>query len=164
MWALFQCLLFAFDMMTRFGIAGSLMSLGAIDFGLVVDSSVIMVENAHRRLSEDTTGRSAVEIVRDAAIEVRKPTLFGELIIAIVYLPVLALEGVEGMLCAPMALTVVFALAGSMILSMNLMQVLASLFLKKGQGQKHGDNMVVRGLKALYRPVLGFVMNPLFKK
>ena len=149
-------MLFAFNAMLRFGIAGSLMSLGAIDFGLVVDSSVIMVENATRRVSEDTQGRSVREIVRDAAVEVRKPTLFGELIIAIVYLPLLALEGVEGKLFRPMALTVIFALAGSMILSMTLMPVLASYSLKKGKG--HGDNRVVRWLKNRYRPLLAWVL------
>lgn len=145
-------MLFAFNAMLQFGIAGSLMSLGAIDFGLVVDSSVIMVENSARRVSEDTTGRSVREIVRDAAVEVRKPTLFGELIIAIVYLPILALEGVEGKLFRPMALTVIFALAGSMILSMTLMPVLASYALKRGGGE--GDNRLVRWLKRLYRAVL----------
>lgn len=150
-------MLFAFNAMLRFGIAGSLMSLGAIDFGLVVDSSVIMVENATRRLSEDRSGRSVREIVRDAAVEVRKPTLFGELIIAIVYLPILALEGVEGKLFRPMALTVIFALAGSMILSMTLMPVLASYSLKKGKG--HGDNRVVRWLKNRYRPLLGWALD-----
>lgn len=150
-------MLFAFNAMLRFGIAGSLMSLGAIDFGLVVDSSVIMVENATRRLGEDRSGRSVREIVRDAAVEVRKPTLFGELIIAIVYLPILALEGVEGKLFRPMALTVIFALAGSMILSMTLMPVLASYSLKKGKG--HGDNRVVRWLKNRYRPLLGWALN-----
>ena len=149
-------MLFAFNSMLRFGIAGSLMSLGAIDFGLVVDSSVIMVENAARRLGEDTSGRSVREIVRDAAVEVRRPTLFGELIIAIVYLPVLGLEGVEGKLFRPMALTVIFALAGSMILSLTLMPVLASYALKKGGG--HGDNRLVRWLKACYRPLLGWAL------
>lgn len=145
-------MLFAFDAMLRFGIAGSLMSLGAIDFGLVVDSSLIMVENAERRLSEDTTGRSVREIVRDAAVEVRKPTLFGELIIAIVYLPILALEGVEGKLFQPMALTVIFALLGSMILSMTLMPVLASYGLRKPR--KKRENRLVGWLVARYRPVL----------
>jgi cobalt-zinc-cadmium resistance protein CzcA len=126
-------MLFAFNAMLQFAIAGSLMSLGAIDFGLVVDSSVIMVENASRRLNEDQSGRSVREIVRDAAVEVRKPTLYGELIIAIVYLPVLTLEGVEGKLFRPMALTVIFALLGSMILSITLMPVLASYVLRKGK-------------------------------
>lgn len=150
-------MLFAFNAMLQFGIAGTLMSLGAIDFGLVVDSSVIMVENATRRLGEDTTGRSVREIVRDAAVEVRKPTLFGELIIAIVYLPILALEGVEGKLFRPMALTVIFALAGSMILSMTLMPVLASYTLKKGGGRR--ENRMVRWLERRYRPVLGWALS-----
>ena len=145
-------MLFAFSAMLRFGIAGSLMSLGALDFGLVVDSSVIMVENASRRLQEDTSDRSVAEVVRDAAVEVRKPTLFGELIIIIVYLPILALEGVEGKLFQPMALTVVFALLGSMLLSLTVMPVLASLVLKKGRGK--GDSRLIRGLKRGYRPVL----------
>ena len=150
-------MLFAFNSMLRFGIAGSLMSLGAIDFGLVVDSSVILVENAARKLGKDTSDRSVREIVRDAAVEVRKPTLFGELIIAIVYLPILALEGVEGKLFRPMALTVIFALAGSMILSLTLMPVLASYALNKGGGQH--DNWLLRWLKRLYRPVLGWALN-----
>jgi len=101
-------MLFAGSMMLRFGIAGSLMSLGAIDFGLIVDSSVIQVENALRRLGEEGSGRTPLEVVRDAVLEVRQPTLFGELIIAIVYLPVLTLEGIEGKLFRPMALTVIF--------------------------------------------------------
>jgi cobalt-zinc-cadmium resistance protein CzcA len=148
-------MLCAFDAMLRFGIAGSLMSLGAIDFGLVVDSSVIMVENAARRLGEDTSGRTVREIVRDAAVEVRRPTLFGELIIMIVYLPILTLEGVEGKLFRPMALTVIFALLGSMLLSLTLMPVLASLVLRKREGGEHEDNVLVRALKRAYRPVLG---------
>lgn len=155
-------MLFAFNMMLQFGIVGSLMSLGAIDFGLVVDSSVIIVENAERRLAEDTTGRSIIEVVRDAAVEVRKPTLFGELIIAVVYLPILFLEGVEGKLFRPMALTVIFALLGSMIISMTLMPVLATFALKrrqkKGKPAKHGDVWLVSFLKKLYRPVLDWSM------
>ncbi len=149
-------MLFAFDMMLRFGIAGTLMSLGAIDFGLIVDSSVIMIENSERRLAEDTSGRSVIDVVRDASVEVRKPTLFGELIIMIVYLPILALEGVEGKLFRPMALTVIFALLGSMALSMTLMPVLASFGLKRRKHTK--EPLLVRGLKELYRPVLGFAL------
>lgn len=150
-------MLFAFDLMLRAGIAGSLMSLGAIDFGLVVDSSVIMVENSARRLAEDGSERSRVEIVRDAAVEVRKPTLFGELIIMIVYLPILALEGIEGKLFRPMALTVIFALLGSMLLSVTLMPVLASLFLPRHP--KNTDSLVMRGLRRVYRPVLGLALS-----
>ncbi|MEP0841888.1 MAG: efflux RND transporter permease subunit, partial [Phycisphaerae bacterium] len=119
-------MLFAAGLMLRAGIAGSLMSLGAIDFGLIVDSSVIMVENSVRRLGQvgHQPGRTRLEVVRDAAVEVRRPTLFGELIIMIVYLPILTLEDMEGKLFRPMALTVVFALAGSMVLSLTLMPVL----------------------------------------
>ncbi|BCR04892.1 cation transporter [Desulfuromonas versatilis] len=149
-------MLFAFDMMLRFGIAGTLMSLGAIDFGLIVDSSVIMIENSERRLAEDETGRSVLEVVREAAVEVRKPTLFGELIIMIVYLPILALQGVEGKLFRPMALTVIFALLGSMALSMTLMPVLASFGLKRRRHDR--EPLLVRGLKRLYRPVLHFAL------
>lgn len=149
-------MLFAFEGMLQFGIAGSLMSLGAIDFGLVVDSSVIMVENAARRVDEDDTGRPVLDVVRDAAVEVRRPTLFGELIIAIVYLPILALEGIEGKLFRPMALTVIFALAGSMIVSLTLMPVLASFALRRGSHPR--EPRLARWMTSLYRPVLGFVL------
>ncbi|MBI4605647.1 MAG: efflux RND transporter permease subunit [Planctomycetes bacterium] len=147
-------MLFAFSGMVRFGIAGSLLSLGAIDFGLVVDSSVIMVENVVRHLARpETRGRAPAEVVRDAALEVRRPTLFGELIIMIVYLPVLTLEGVEGKLFRPMALTVVFALAGSLVLSLTLMPVLASLLLPRTV--REGEPWLVRWLGRAYAPVLG---------
>jgi heavy metal efflux system protein len=145
-------MLFAFDLMVRAGVAGSLMSLGAIDFGLIVDSSVISVENSVRRLAEDRSDRSRVEVVRDAALEVRRPTMFGELIILIVYLPILFLEGIEGKLFRPMALTVVFALAGSMLLSVTLIPVLSSLLLPRRM--KPGEGVVVRAAKRVYRPVL----------
>ncbi|HEX8539336.1 MAG TPA: CusA/CzcA family heavy metal efflux RND transporter, partial [Cystobacter sp.] len=129
-------LLFAFNAMLGFGIAGTLMSLGAIDFGLVVDSSVILVENAERRLAEAPADSDSRRVIREAALEVRKPTLFGELIIAVVYLPLLTLEGVEGRLFRPMALTVIFALLGSALLSLTLMPVLASFALKRGARRK----------------------------
>ncbi len=150
-------MLFASNLMVRFGIAGSLMSLGAIDFGLVVDSSVIQIENVMRRLGDDRDKRSVLEIVRDAVVEVRKPTLFGECIIAIVYLPILTLEGIEGKLFRPMALTVIFALAGSMLLSLTLVPVLASFGL--GRRTEHHENAVMRRLSTWYRPVLQFALN-----
>ena len=149
-------MLFAGNLMLQAGIAGSLMSLGAIDFGLIVDSSVIMVENSVRHLADSKDDRSRIEIVRDAAIEVRKPTMFGELIIMIVYLPILTLEGIEGKLFAPMALTVIFALAGSMIASLTLMPVLASLCLPKQV--KEREPRLVRLAKRLYAPVLRSVL------
>jgi cobalt-zinc-cadmium resistance protein CzcA len=123
-------LLFASHLMLAFGIAGSLMSLGAIDFGLLVDSSVIQVENAVHRLRGSTASR--LETVRAAVQEVRGPTMFGELIIAIVYLPILTLEGIEGRLFRPMALTVLFALGGSLMLSLTLVPVLSSFVLRHG--------------------------------
>ncbi len=146
-------MLFALTMMERVGIAGSLMSLGAIDFGLVVDSSVVMVENCVRRLAHDRSGRSKLAVVRDAAAEVRRPTMFGELIIMIVYLPILTLQGVEGKLFRPMALTVVFALAGSMVLSLTLMPVLASLGLPRRPREK--ETFIDRLAHRLFQPVLG---------
>jgi cobalt-zinc-cadmium resistance protein CzcA len=147
-------MMIAFDGMLRFGISASLLSLGAIDFGLVVDSSVIMVENAVRRLNDPRArGRSTLEVVRDAALEVRKPTMFGELIIIMVYLPILTLEGIEGKLFQPMALTVVFALVGSMILSLTLMPVLASWCLQ-GSSQHVRDPWLVRAATWIYAPCL----------
>ncbi|WZO99311.1 CusA/CzcA family heavy metal efflux RND transporter [Isosphaeraceae bacterium EP7] len=145
-------MLFAVTMMERIGIAGSLMSLGAIDFGLVVDSSVVMVENCVRHLAHDRTDRPKLDIIRDAAVEVRKPTLFGELIIMIVYLPILTLQGVEGKLFRPMALTVIFALLGSMILSLTLMPALASLGLKRRTSDR--ETFVDRLAHAFFKPLL----------
>jgi cobalt-zinc-cadmium resistance protein CzcA len=146
-------MLFAFSGMLRFGIAGSLLSLGALDFGLVVDSSVVMVENVMRHLAHDGADRrSRVEVVHDAAVEVRQPTMFGELIIMIVYLPILTLEGVEGKLFRPMALTVIFALVGSLILSLTVMPVLASLLLPRRVQEK--DPWLIRAARWLYAPVL----------
>ena len=165
-------MLFAFSGMWQFGIAASLLSLGALDFGMVVDSSVVMVENCVRRLasggrqppvsSQHQQGADAprsptkLEVIRDAAVEVRKPTLFGELIIMIVYLPILTLEGVEGKLFRPMALTVIFALIGSAILSMTLMPVLASYALPRKIEER--VPLLMRLALALYRPVLRFSM------
>ncbi len=151
-------MLFAFSGMLQVGIAASLLSLGAIDFGLVVDSSVVMVENCARRISHGIPqGQTKLDVVRDAAIEVRKPTMFGELIIMIVYIPILTLAGVEGKLFRPMALTVIFALAGSMLLSVTLMPVLASYFLPSKMQER--EPLLIRGIKWVYRPILHFTMH-----
>lgn len=152
---------FATNLMEMAAISASLMSLGAIDFGLIVDSSVIMIENCMRRLSEKIHGlppgamlspRERLRIIEQAAIEVRKPTMFGELIIAVVYLPVLFLQGTEGKLFRPMALTVLFALGGSLVLSLTLMPVLAYLGLPRRLEEK--ESLVVRLAQAIYRPVV----------
>jgi len=145
-------MLFAANLMYATAISASLMSLGAIDFGLIVDSSVIMVENCMHRLSENRGSRPRLEVIRDASIEVRKPTMFGELIIGVVYLPVLMLQGTEGKLFRPMALTVLFALFGSLILSMTLMPALASIALPRDF--KDDEVWLVRMIKVLYRPVV----------
>ena len=150
-------LLFAFAGMWRFGIAASLLSLGAIDFGMVVDSSVVMIENCVRHLAHPEQGKSRLEIIRDAAVEVRRPTMFGELIIMIVYLPILFLEGVEGKLFRPMALTVIFALAGSMLISLTLMPVLASLLLPKRPAER--EPLLMRIAHSIHNPILRFAMN-----
>ncbi len=151
-------MLFAFSGMLQVGIAASLLSMGAIDFGLVVDSSVVMVENCARRVSLGIpSGQTKLDVIRDAAIEVRKPTMFGELIIMIVYLPILTLAGVEGKLFRPMALTVIFALAGSMFLSLTLMPVLASYFLPNKIEER--EPLLIRFIKRIYKPILHFTMH-----
>ena len=149
-------MLFAANIMLATGVTASLMSLGAIDFGMIVDSSVIMVENCVRRLAHEGGSRPKLDIIRDAAVEVRKPTMFGELIIAIVYLPILALQGTEGKLFRPMALTVIFALAGSMVLSLTLMPVLASMVLSSKTKEK--EVWLVRLIKYFYTPALDAVV------
>jgi cobalt-zinc-cadmium resistance protein CzcA len=151
-------MLFAFSGMLRFGISASLLSLGAIDFGMIVDSSVVMVENCVRHIAHgDNRRRSLVDVIRDAAVEVRKPTMFGELIIMIVYLPILTLEGIEGKLFRPMALTVIFALIGSMILSLTLMPVLASLLLPRRIEER--EPLLMRIAHAIHAPILQFSMH-----
>ena len=150
-------MLFAGNLMLWHGIAGSLMSLGAIDFGLIVDSSVIVVENCVSRLAHADRDRSVLEIVRDAALEVRKPVVFGVAIITMVNLPILALEGVEGKMFRPMALTLIFALLGSLLLSLTGTPVLASFFLSKGTEEK--DTLPVRWAKKAYDPALKAVLD-----
>jgi cobalt-zinc-cadmium resistance protein CzcA len=148
-------MLFAFSGMLRFGIAASLLSLGAIDFGMIVDSSVVMVENCVRHVGHgESQRRRLLDVVRDAALEVRRPTMFGELIIMIVYLPILTLEGVEGKLFRPMALTVIFALLGSMLLSLTLMPVLASLLLPRRIEER--EPLLMRLAHRIHAPLLRF--------
>jgi cobalt-zinc-cadmium resistance protein CzcA len=145
-------MLFAMTMMVKFGIAGSLMSLGAIDFGLVVDGSVVMVENSVRRLSERNEGKSVFGVVVEACSEVGRPIIFGIGIIIIVYLPILTLEGVEGKLFRPMAMTVVFALIGSLFLTFTITPVLTSLLLRGKL--REGENLLLRRVKRSYEPAL----------
>jgi cobalt-zinc-cadmium resistance protein CzcA len=122
-----------------------------------VDSSVVMVENCVRHLGHNAGGKGRLQVIREAAVEVRKPTLFGELIIMIVYLPILTLEGVEGKLFRPMALTVLFALAGSMVLSLTLMPVLASLLLPRRVQER--EPLLMRLAHRVHAPILRLAMH-----
>ncbi|HVX61048.1 MAG TPA: CusA/CzcA family heavy metal efflux RND transporter [Pirellulales bacterium] len=148
----------AFFGMWQLGIAGTLLSLGAIDFGIVVDSSVVVLENIVSHLAHHgaATGASRLEIIRKAAIEVRTPTVFGQVIIMIVYIPIFTLEGVEGKMFRPMALTVVFVLIGSLVLSLTFIPVLASLVLPKRLEEQ--EVLPVRIAQWLYRPLLRVAM------
>jgi len=149
--------------MNRFGISGNLMSLGAIDFGLIVDGAVVMIENAVRRLAEareqrgiTLTRKEVRHSVWESAREVAKPTAFAVSIITVVYLPILALEGTEGKMFKPMAFTVVFALIGALILTMSLVPVLASIFLSGDT--KEGSNPIMGFFGRVYKPALNFAL------
>jgi cobalt-zinc-cadmium resistance protein CzcA len=145
-------MLAAFMGMVRAGISGNLMSLGAIDFGLIVDGSVVMIENILRRLSHAHQGEPALDSVRIAGQEVSKPVFFGVLIIVLVYLPILALGGVEGRMFRPMAATVLFALIASLVIALTLMPVLASYAFKRGAVEK--ETWLMRRFSRPYGPVL----------
>jgi cobalt-zinc-cadmium resistance protein CzcA len=156
-------MMFAVVLMNATGASGNLMSLGAIDFGLIVDGAVIIVENAVRRLGEARAARGAplaaaerAAVIQEAAIEVRSASVFGEVIIGIVYIPILALRGMEGKLFHPMAKTVLFALLGAFILSLTLVPVLAALFLSPKENQR--ESWLMRKARAGYAPVLAFVL------
>lgn len=147
-------MLFAGNLMLYFGIAGSLMSLGAIDFGLIVDSAVIVIENCVSHLAHARPGARGVDVIRRATLEVRRPVVFGVGIITLVHLPLMALEGVEGKMFRPMAATLIFALTGSLLLSLTATPVLASYFLRPGLSER--DTWVIRVAKWFYRPILGW--------
>ena len=167
-------MLFAFGMMKTFGIDGNLMSLGAIDFGMIVDSAVIIVEAvvAHlgvksierrARNSSDTPIRFSQaemdEEVHDSASRIRKSAAFGEIIIMIVYIPLMTLVGIEGKMFRPMALTVFFAILGAFILSLTYVPMASALFLsKKGHVRKTFSDRMIGKLQGWYRPVLEWVL------
>jgi heavy metal efflux system protein len=124
-------LLFAFFLMKRFDISANLMSLGALDFGLIVDASVVMVENFVRRLGHGTAAKAdRQELIREAAFEVGRPIVFGVLIIIAVYLPIFTLEGLEGRMFTPMAFTVCVAVLGSLALALAYVPMVSSFLLR----------------------------------
>jgi cobalt-zinc-cadmium resistance protein CzcA len=146
-------MLFAVIGMVRAGVSGNLMSLGAIDFGLIMDGSVVMIENVVRLMSEKRAeGRPTFEVVREATLEMARPVAFAVGIILIVYVPILTLTGVEGKMFRPMALTVMFALGGSLVLALTLIPVLASLFIRTAP-ERH-ETRLVSALRRVYQPLL----------
>lgn len=151
----------AFIGMWAFGVSGNLVSLGAIDFGLVVDGAIIIIENALRRMAEkrEELGRPLVDgerrdVVFAASSEVRSATAFGEVIIALVYVPIIALQSIEGRMFRPMAMTVLFALATAFVLSLTLVPALASALLPLAARDRHSP--VVELVRKAYTPALRF--------
>jgi cobalt-zinc-cadmium resistance protein CzcA len=150
-------MLFAFIGMVRADVSGNLMSLGAIDFGLIVDGSIVMMENVFRLMSDKRSeGRPSVSVVREAATEIARPVAFAVGIIIIVYIPILTLTGVEGKMFRPMALTVMFALVGSLILALTLVPVLASLFIRRAP--VNHETWIVRRARLAYQPLLDWAL------
>ncbi len=128
--------------MVQAGVSANLMSLGALDFGLIVDGAVIIVENCVRRLSASgsaLTLRERLELVYSATAEVMKPSLFGVAIITLVYIPIFSLTGIEGKMFHPMAATVVIALLSAMIISITLVPAAIAVFLRNGTGVHHTE-------------------------
>ena len=145
--------------MVQTGVSANLMSLGALDFGLIVDGAVIIVENCIRRLSESQRRTGAVlplkerlEVVFEATNEVIRPSLFGVMIITIVYIPIFSLTGVEGKMFHPMAATVILALLTAMVFSITLVPAAVAMFMSGKVSEK--ESPIIIGAKSVYRPVL----------
>ena len=156
-------MLFAFIGMRFLGISGNLMSLGAIDFGIIVDGAVIVIENAvrliaHRshQLGRALTPEERTSTVLHSSREVLRSTVFGVTTISIVYIPILSLTGIEGKMFGPMAITVLLALAGSLMLALTLTPVLASIFLPGDLTEE--ESFIVRGARKVYEPWLARAM------
>ena len=157
-------MLFTFTGMVNQKVSANLMSLGALDFGIIIDGAVVIVENCVRRLAhaQEHHGRPLTRSERfhevfAASKEARRPLLFGQLIIMIVYLPIFALNGVEGKMFHPMAMTVVIALIGAMILSVTFIPAAVALFIGKRVAEK--ENRLMLGAKRLYAPLLDRAMS-----
>lgn len=153
-------MLLAFGGMLRLGVSGNLMSLGAIDFGLIVDGAIIIVENCLRRLGarraelgRPLTLEERLATVRAASSEVRKATAFGETIIVAVYVPILALAGVEGKMFHPMAITVILALTAAFLLTLTFVPAMVAMWMRGDRPERH--NPALAALTRGYRPLLG---------
>ncbi len=156
-------MLFTLTGMVRGGVSGNLMSLGALDFGLIVDGAVIIIENCLRRfgdmqhaLGRIMTDEERLDATASATAEVIRPSLFGLGIIAAVYLPIFALTGVEGKMFHPMAITVVLALTGAMVLSLTFVPAAIAMFL--GGNVEEKETRVMRWARLAYTPVLGWAL------
>jgi len=156
-------MLFTFTGMVHYRVSANLMSLGALDFGIIIDGAVVIVENCVRRLAhaQEHRGRTLTRSERfhevfAAAKEARRPLLFGQLIIMVVYLPIFALTGVEGKMFHPMAFTVVLALLGAMILSMTFIPAAIALFI--GERVAETESRLMGLARRAYAPVLAWVM------
>lgn len=152
-------MLVAFVGMHLAGVSGNLMSLGAIDFGIVVDGSIIVTEHAVVHLAAAAqararalTYREAADVVLGSTLEVRRAAMFGELVIVLVYVPILALRGTEGLMFRPMATTVLFALGGAFVASITLVPVLVATFLRRTSLAR--EPKLVARARELYRPLL----------
>ena len=152
-------LLVAFILMRRFNVSANLMSLGALDFGLLVDASIVMVENFVRRLGERDGGelgeRGKTAIIRTAAFEVGRPIVFGVCIIIAVYVPIFSLEGLEGRMFEPMAFAVCVAVLGSLLLALTYVPAMSAIFLKAAH---ETPSRWFDALSAGYRPLLAWAL------
>jgi heavy metal efflux system protein len=149
-------MLFAAILMRVFNVSGN---LGALDFGLIVDGAVVMVENAVRRRAEaqhENSREPPERTILEACLEVARPVVFAVAIIAIVYLPILSLTGIEGKMFVPMALTVIFALLGSLILSLTYVPAMLTFVLKGKVSES--ESFLIRRAKQIYKPAFGFMM------
>ena len=161
-------MLFAFSMMNLFGVSANLMSLGAIDFGLIVDGAVIIVEGVVQRIVMSKNIYGGVERlsneqmnnqVHDASRRMMSSAVFGQIIILIVYLPILALVGIEGKMFGPMAQTVSFAILGALILSLTYVPVMSFLFLsRKTEHKENISDKIINYIRKLYNPLIHFAL------
>jgi cobalt-zinc-cadmium resistance protein CzcA len=156
-------LLATFLGLTWIGIPANLLSLGAMDFGIIVDGAVIVVENVFRKLSEASHGHKTLDevkrksIILEAAVEVGRPTLFSMLIIIAAHIPIFTLQRHEGRIFAPMAYSVVSALIGALVLSLTLVPLLCAVLLKRNLPEK--ENFVVHAARRLYEPSLAWALS-----
>ena len=152
-------LLFAVSLMNLFGVSGNLMSLGAIDFGLIVDGAVIIVEAIVHRLQHTNDGKLTVSkmdgVVQKEASKLMNSAAFGQIIILIVYLPILSLVGIEGKMFKPMAQTVSFAILGAFLLSLTYVPMMAALVLSKKTGPTNNiADRIITSIYRVYKPIL----------